>query len=235
MLGYPTNFIHISCVNLLASNKYSDKRIAYVALCVLMDEKSEVLLLTSHSIKKDLESSNQYIAATAMNAIGEVATPDMCRDSAAEIVKHMTNPNPYLKKKAALAASKIVRKCPELIDGFAEKLGSYFEDKNHGVLICGISLAIQIFKLEPEYVTKYRSYLNNMMRYLRSLVSTNYAPEYDINGITDPFLQVKILELLAFFGHGNSEASEEMNDLLASVIILFKKAFDEHRSLEKHR
>ena len=56
MLGYPTNFIHMTCVNLLASGKYSDKRIAYVALCVLMDERSEVLLLTSHTIKKDLES-----------------------------------------------------------------------------------------------------------------------------------------------------------------------------------
>ena len=55
MLGYPTNFIHMTCVNLLASGKYSDKRIAYVALCVLMDERSEVLLLTSHTIKKDLE------------------------------------------------------------------------------------------------------------------------------------------------------------------------------------
>ena len=56
-----------------------------------------------------------------------------------------------------------------------------------------------------------------MIRYLKSLSSTNYAPEYDINGVTDPFLQVKLLETLYYFGKNNSDASEEMNDLLASL------------------
>ena len=217
MLGYPTSFIQMTCVNLLASNKFTDKRIAYVALCVIMDEKSEVLLLTSHTIKKDLESSNQYIVATALNAIGEVATSDMCRDASPEVIKLLSNNNPYIKKKAALALSKIIRKCPELIDTVAEKLNLIFEDKNHGVLLCGLALATQIFKLEPTYIDKYRKYLPHMIRYLKNLSSTNYAPEYDINGVTDPFLQVKLLEILYYFGKNNADASDEMNDLLASI------------------
>lgn len=215
----------MTCVNLLQSNKFTEKRIAYVALCILMDEKSEVLLLTSNTIKKDLESSNQYIVAVALNTIGEVMTADLCRDLSVEVGKLMSNPNPYIKKKAALAATRIIKKCPELLETFADKLGTYFEDKNHGVLICGISLAIQIFRAEPSYIEKYRKYLNgiviyyfkNQIKYLRNLVSTNYAPEYDINGVTDPFLQVKFLEILQYFGRGNADSSEEMNDILASV------------------
>ena len=217
MLGYPTSFIQMTCVNLLASNKFTDKRIAYVALCVLMDEKSEVLLLTSHTIKKDLESNNQYIVATALNAIGEVATPDMCRDASPEVLKLLSNNNPYIKKKACLALSKIIRKCPELLDTVAEKLNLIFEDKNHGVLLCGLALTCYIFKHEPIYIEKYKKYLPNMIRYLKNLSSTNYAPEYDINGVTDPFLQIKLLEVLYYFGKNNADASEEMNDLLASI------------------
>jgi AP-1 complex subunit gamma-1 len=217
MLGYPTSFIQMTCVNLLASSKFTDKRIAYVALCVLMDERSEVLLLTSHTIKKDLESSNQYIVAVALNAIGEVCTADMCRDAASEVLKLLSNNNPYIKKKAALALSKIIRKCPELQDTVAEKLNLIFEDKNHGVLLCGLSLACQIFKQDQVFIEKYKKYLPNMIRYLKNLSSTNYAPEYDINGVTDPFLQVKILEVLFHYGKGNTDASEEMNDLLASI------------------
>ncbi len=217
MLGYPTHFIHMTCVKLLASSKFTDKRIAYVALCVLMDEYSEVVLLTSHTIKKDLESSNQYIVANALNAMGEVCTADMCRDSATEVLKHLSNNNPYIKKKAALALSKIIRKCPEMLETVADKLNLVFEDKNHGILLCGLALAIQIFKLEPSYIDKYKKYLPYMVRYLKNLSSTNYAPEYDINGITDPFLQVRILEVLYYYGKNNSDASEEMNDLLASI------------------
>lgn len=219
MLGYPTTFIHMTVVNLLASSKFHDKRFAYVALCVLMDEKSEVLLLTSHTIKKDLENNNQYLVSTALNAIGEVCTSDMCRDSAPDVIKLLSSTNPFIKKKAALALSKIIRKCPELTDTVADKLKCIFEDKNHGVLLGGLSLATQIFKNEPQYIDKYRKYLTNLMRMMKTISSSNYAPEYEINGVTDPFLQCKILETLSYFGKNNSDSSEEMNDLLASVNI----------------
>jgi len=217
MLGFETSFIEMNCVTLLSSNIFTEKRIAYVALCVLMDERRDVLLLTTSTIKRDLESTNQYITAIALNAVGEICTPFMCRELAPEIIKLMNNPNPYIKKKAALVCSKVIRKCPEFLESISEKLGTYFEDKNHGVLLCGLSLAIQIFKQDENVISKYTKYLKNMIRYLRNLNSSNYAPEYDINGITDPFLQVKILEVLSYFGKGNVDASEEMNDLLANI------------------
>ena len=37
-----------------------------------------------------------------------------------------------------------------------------------------------------------------MIKYLKNLISTSYSPEYDVNDITEPFLQVRILEILGF-------------------------------------
>lgn len=207
----------MTCVNLLASPKFTDKRIAYVGLCVLMDEKSEVILLTSHTIKKDLENSNQYIVGAALNVIGEICTPDMCRDSITEVLKCLGNNNPYIKKKAALALTKIIKKCPEMLDTVADKLKTIFEDKNHGVLLSGLSLAIQIFKADSTYIQKYKKYIPHLIRYLKNLSITNYAPEYDINGITDPFLQVRILEVLGHFGKVMTDDNEDFDNLLAGI------------------
>jgi len=56
-----------------------------------------------------------------------------------------------------------------------------------------------------------------LVRNLKSLVTTGYSPEHDVSGVTDPFLQVKILRLLRLLGKGDVQASETMNDILAQV------------------
>jgi AP-1 complex subunit gamma-1 len=52
MLGYPTQFGQMECVNLITSNKYPEKRIGYLALMILLDENQEVLPLIEHTLKK---------------------------------------------------------------------------------------------------------------------------------------------------------------------------------------
>lgn len=56
-----------------------------------------------------------------------------------------------------------------------------------------------------------------LVKHLKNLVSTGFSPEHDVGGITDPFLQVKILRLLQLLGKGDAAASETMNDILAQV------------------
>ena len=217
LLGYQTEFIHMTCISLLASQNFTQKRLAYLGICMLLDEKSDILLLSSNIIKKDLTSNNKYIVAAALTTIGEIGTPDMCRDTCPEIIKCLNSTNPYIKKKAALALSKVVRSCPELVETVEQNLGTIFEDKNHGVLLSGLALVEQVFKAEPKAVKKYKKYLSPMIKYLKNLISTSYAPEYDVNGITDPFLQVRILEILGFFGRASKGENGELEELLNSI------------------
>lgn len=64
--------------------------------------------------------------------MSEIATTDMCRELAPEVLKLMTTGNTYIKKKAALAASRIIKRIPELMDEFAEKVGPLLEERHHG-------------------------------------------------------------------------------------------------------
>jgi AP-1 complex subunit gamma-1 len=57
----------------------------------------------------------------------------------------------------------------------------------------------------------------SLVKILKSVVSYGYSPEYDVSGITDPFLQVKILRVLRLLGEDDATASDQMNDLLAQI------------------
>lgn len=55
------------------------------------------------------------------------------------------------------------------------------------------------------------------MKVLKDLANSPYAPEYDISGITDPFLHIRLLRFLRILGQGDADASDSMNDILAQV------------------
>ena len=188
-----------------------------MCLCLLLDEKSEVLLLCTQTIKKDLDSSNLSVVSLALNAIGEACTIDMCRELALDVGRMMTNSFVFIKKKAALACIKIVKKCPELIDTFVNHLHSYFDYKNHGVLLAGCALANEIFKIDPSHIPKFTKYTAVFVKHLKNLISSNYSSEFDVNGVTDPFLQCQILTILKHFGKGNKDLSDEMKDILSDI------------------
>merc|ERR1740123_872689 len=113
----------------------------------------------------------------------------------------------------------IVRKVDEIEDKFNHRVGGLIEDRNHGVLISGCCLLTTLLELNPDYVPDFRRHIPSLVRALRNIVTSgnSNAAEYDIAGITDPFLQAKILRLLRILGEGSVDASDEMNDILAQV------------------
>ena len=52
MLGFPTHWGQMECLKLIASSTYPEKRIGYLGLMVLLDEKQKVLMLVTNSLKK---------------------------------------------------------------------------------------------------------------------------------------------------------------------------------------
>merc|ERR1719440_1616700 len=162
---------------------------------------------------------NQHVNGLALCALGNIGSPEMCRALAREVEKMMQSTNPYIRKKATLCAMRVVRKVEEVEDKFNHRIPSLLEDRNHGVLIAACSLITSLIEINPDYVKEFRRQVSALIRALRSLVTSGYtnAAEYDIAGITDPFLQAKILRLLRILGTGSVEASDEMNDILAQV------------------
>eukprot|EP01120_Amphizonella_sp_Union-15-10_P006524 TRINITY_DN2106_c0_g9_i1.p1 TRINITY_DN2106_c0_g9~~TRINITY_DN2106_c0_g9_i1.p1 ORF type:complete len:516 (+),score=92.81 TRINITY_DN2106_c0_g9_i1:159-1706(+) len=219
MLGYNTQFGQMECLKLIVSPHYSDKRIGYLGLMILLDEKQEVLMLVTNSLKNDLNHFNQFVVGLALCALGNIASQSIARDTAAEVEKQLSSSNPYIRKKAALCALRILRKVPELVEYFLPRIKNLLSDKNHGVLIATLSLMIELSKTDNNgtILQHFRKLTPTLLRTMRQLTQSGFAPEYDVAGITDPFLQVKLLRLLGILGASDPTTSDQMNDILAQV------------------
>ena len=112
---------------------------------------------------------------------------------------------------------RIIRKVPDLIDHFLEPALQLLGDKSHGVLLCTLSLAIQICEIDPSSISLFGRSTSSLVAVLRNLLSTSFSPEHDVAGITDPFLQAKILRFLRILGRESTEVSDLINDILAQV------------------
>lgn len=218
MLGYPTHFGQMECLKLIASPGFPEKRIGYLGLMLLLDERQEVLMLVTNSIKQDLNHSNQYIVGLALCALGNICSAEMARDLAPEVERLLQFKDPNIRKKAALCTIRIIKKVPDLAENFINASATLLKEKHHGVLLTAAQLCTDMCKASTEALEFFRKKcLDGVVKLLRSLANSPYGPEYDISGIADPLLHIRLLRLLHVLGQGDADASDTMNDILAQV------------------
>ncbi|RYR65056.1 hypothetical protein Ahy_A03g011057 isoform B [Arachis hypogaea] len=218
MLGYPTHFGQMECLKCIASPGFPEKRIGYLGLMLLLDERQEVLMLVTNSLKQDLNHTNQYIVGLALCALGNICSAEMARDLAPEVERLLQFRDPNIRKKAALCSIRIIKKVPDLAENFVKPATALLKEKHHGVLITAVQLCADLCKVSREALEHIRKKCTEgLVRTLKDLANSSYSPEYDVSGITDPFLHIRLLKLLRLLGEGDADASDSMNDILAQV------------------
>ena len=146
-----------------------------------------------------------------------MATPDMCKELYAEVKKQMQNGNTYVRKKATLAAIRIIRKVPDMAEEFAKLVDGLLAEKSHSSVLTAAALMKEIVMIDKTYSLKFAKHASFLVKTLKALIGTGIAAEYEIGNVTDPFLQVAVLQVLKLIGKDNIEASDEMNDILAQL------------------
>lgn len=70
----------------MSSNKFTYKRIGYLAASQSFHADSELLMLTTNMIRKDLNAQNQYEAGLALSGLSCFISHDLARDLANDIM-----------------------------------------------------------------------------------------------------------------------------------------------------
>jgi AP-1 complex subunit gamma-1 len=190
MMGYPAHFGQLECLKLIAGTKFSDKRVGYLGAMMLLDERQDVHLLITNSMKNDMNHQVQYVSGLALCALGSICSEGMSRDLSGEVEKLLKSSNPYIVRKAALCAVRLIYKVPDLMEIFVPSTRALLNEKNHGILLTAVCLVTAMCSVNHDSLSHFRRFIPNLIRILKNLVMSGYTPEHDVHGIADPFLQV---------------------------------------------
>ncbi|KAI8984777.1 adaptin N terminal region-domain-containing protein [Mycotypha africana] len=137
-------------VEVMSSAKFLHKRTGYLAATVSFQQDTDVLMLTTNLIKKDLASPNIVDISIALNGLSHIVTPDLARDVSPDLVSMLNHSRPYIRKKIVLVLYKIFLKYPEALRLSFPRLKEKLEDPDPSVISAVVSVICELARKNPK-------------------------------------------------------------------------------------
>ncbi|KAI5998114.1 adaptin N terminal region-domain-containing protein [Pisolithus albus] len=149
MLGYDMNWASFHIIEVMSSSKIHLKIVGYLAAAQSFDEDTDVLMLTTNLIKKDLSSSPAEVAIT-LNGLSSVVTPDLARDLGPEVFIMLNHSRPHIRKRAVLTLYRVCEKYPEALPQGIIRLQERLDDPDPGVVSATVNVICELARRNPQ-------------------------------------------------------------------------------------
>lgn len=199
LLGHDIDFGHMEAVNLLSSNKYSEKQIGYLFISVLMNANSDLMKLIIQSIKNDLNSRNPIHVNLALQCIANIGSREMAETFGKEIPRLLVSGETIdvVKQSAALCLLRLYREMPDMTPSneFTSRIIHLLNDQHMGVVTAAVSLINSLVHRNPD---EYKGCISLAVSRLSRIVTASYTDlqDYTYYFVPAPWLSVKLLRLL---------------------------------------
>ncbi|KAF9453879.1 Ap3d1 protein [Macrolepiota fuliginosa MF-IS2] len=153
MLGYDMSWASFHVVEAMSSPRFHLKSVGYLAASQSFNEDTDVLMLTTNLLKKDL-GSNPADTAVTLNGLSAIITPDLARDLTTELIAMLNHSRAQIRKRAVLAIYKVLEKYPEASSHARPRLIEKLEDPDSGVVAATVNVLCELARRNPQdYLT----------------------------------------------------------------------------------
>ncbi|KAM6950566.1 AP-2 complex subunit alpha-2-like isoform 2-T2 [Lycodopsis pacificus] len=199
LLGHDIDFGHMEAVNLLSSNKYTEKQIGYLFISVLVNSNSDLIRLINNGLKNDLNSRNPTFMNLALHCIANVGSREMAEAFASQIPSILVAGDTMdsVKQSAALCLLRLNRTCPDLVPmgEWTARVVHLLNDQHLGVVTSATSLITTLAQKSPEdFKTSIALAVARLSRIVTS--ASIDLQDYTYYFVAAPWLSVKLLRLL---------------------------------------
>ncbi|WVY97850.1 hypothetical protein V8G54_030001, partial [Vigna mungo] len=79
------------------------------------NDDTQVLLLITNQLRKDLSSTNEFEVSLALDLLSQIATLDLARDLTPEVFKLLFTSKVFVRKKAIAVVLRVFDKYPDAV------------------------------------------------------------------------------------------------------------------------
>ncbi|KAJ3377549.1 AP-3 complex subunit delta-1 [Entophlyctis sp. JEL0112] len=150
MFGYDMEWAAFHVIEVMSSHNLAHKRIGYIAAAISFRQDTNVLMLCTNLIRKDLNSNNFLETALAINGLCTIVTPDLGRDLSPDLIANMNHSRPYIRKRVILCLYKVFLKYPEALRVAVPRLKERLEDPDASVVSAAVNVVCELARKNPK-------------------------------------------------------------------------------------
>lgn len=215
MLGHDAAFGYIHAVKMTHDDSLLLKRTGYLAVTLFLNEDHDLIILIVNTIQKDLKSDNFLVVCAALNAVCRLINEETIPAVLPQVVELLGHSKEAVRKKAVMALHRFYQRSPSSVSHLVSNFRKRLCDNDPGVM--GATLC-PLFDLVSVDVSTYKDLVVSFVSILKQVAERRLPKAYDYHQMPAPFIQIKLLKILALLGNGDKQASGQMYTVVGDIM-----------------
>ncbi|OVA05702.1 Clathrin/coatomer adaptor [Macleaya cordata] len=214
MLGHDASFGYIHAVKMTHDDSLLLKRTGYLAVTLFLNEDHDLIILIVNTIQKDLKSDNYLVVCAALTAVCKLINEETIPAVLPQVVELLGHQKEAVRKKAIMALHRFYQRAPSSVSHLVSNFRKRLCDNDPGVMgatLCPLSDLITVD------VNSYKDLVVSFVNILKQVAERRLPKSYDYHQMPAPFIQIRLLKILALLGSGDKLASENMYTVLGDI------------------
>ncbi|GKT58917.1 AP-3 complex subunit delta [Colletotrichum tofieldiae] len=130
MVGHDMSWASFHVLEVMSSPKYHQKRVGYLAAVQSFRPDTEVLMLATNLLKKDLSSTQATTISLPMTTLPHIITPSLALSTLSDLLPRLGHSNPAIRKKTIVTLYRLALVYPETLRAAWPKIKERLMDKD---------------------------------------------------------------------------------------------------------
>ncbi|KAI8896476.1 Clathrin/coatomer adaptor, adaptin-like protein [Globomyces pollinis-pini] len=149
-MGFDMSWASFHVIEIMSSPKLAHKKVGYLAAALSFSAETDVIMLCTNLIKKDLASNDITETIMALHTLAQIVTPDLARDLYMDVLAMLNHSHAYIRKRALLVLYSIFLQYPQALSVSFPRLKEKLEDENSGVICTAVTVICELAKRNPK-------------------------------------------------------------------------------------